>query len=706
MPLIQGTIPSMIGGVSQQDTSVRQPSQLEECLNLNLSPARGAGPRPPARFVNVLGSDIPENAFWHSIIRDGNEHYFVCIYGNRVRVFDHVTGKEYVVVSDTPSLAYLSTQFDPCVSLRAVTIEDYTMIVNREVVVAMSTTVVPGGVVGSVQTFADLPKNAGYNAIWEVRGDATNSFDNYYVQASGAKVWNEVARPGVKNAFDATTMPHGLKRIPDSTNPDGFYFSYGPLDYDKRYAGDEKTCPPPSFVGQRIGGLSFHKDRFVILAGQNVVMSETGHYLNFWRTTITALLDSDTIDVAAPSEGVAQLTHAVSYLKCMLLFATGNTSMFQLTATPMLTPKTCKIDVVTTYQVSPYIKPVLSGASCFFVNDGTQHKWSTVREYFIQDDLVTAVAADVTAHVPSYIPGNTRCMAAAPDADMIFLAHRSPSGPQVYVHQFRWVGDEKQQSAWHPWKIEGTGAVVHMNAIGTDLYVIALAPGGGVELLTFDLSAAPAYAPVSSTFDIHLDRRELVNPTYVAFGNYTDITVPMILPSLKGIAVLKTTDWASPGSYLDTTKATLVNGGQTIRVPGNVAGGRVVVGYRYLRRATFSQQYVRDANNVCKQIGRLQLRRMTVRFNSAAFFRCLVYPKGRAAAIDTLVPQLTDTFTARTTGDAAFLLDSPSLQDGTHKFLVASRADQVHIALDSDTPYPCWWQSAQWEGTYTTQVRN
>lgn len=276
------------------------------------------------------------------------------------------------------------------------------MIANREVAVTMSAELTAGHVNGSVQTFADLPKTPGSGVIWEVRGDQSNAFDNYYVQAQSSKVWNEVAKPGTQGTFNTETMPHGLKRIPDGTNPDGFYFSYGPLDYDKRYAGDEDSCPVPSFVGQRIGGLSFHKDRFVILAGENVVMSEIVHYSNFWRTTVTSLLDSDTIDLAAPSEGVEQLTHAVSYLKCLLLFASGKTSMFQLTATPTLTPKTAKIDVVTTYEVSPSIKPVLAGSSLFFTNDSSRRQFTAVREYFIQDDQVTATAADVTAHVPSY----------------------------------------------------------------------------------------------------------------------------------------------------------------------------------------------------------------------------------------------------------------------------------------------------------------
>jgi hypothetical protein len=697
----------MIGGVSQQDASVRQPSQLEEALNCNFSPSRGAGPRAPARFVQVLGSDIPDTAFFHSIMRDSKERYIVCIYPGRVRVFNHETGREYQVNVDQGSMGYLNTLAETWKSLRAVTVDDYTFIANRDVVVRLSGQVTPGIVSGSAQTFQDLPKTAMVGTpIYEIRGDNTNAFDNYFVQYESMKVWREVAKPGLRGFLDAATMPHGLKRIPDSINPDGFYFSYGPLPWEGMFAGDTDSSPPPSFVDHRIGDLFFHKDRLGIVGSNgNVVMSEVGQYYNFWRTSVTSLLDSDVIDVNAPTSGVAEMLHAVPYQKALMVFATGSHSLFQLTGAPTLTPKTVQIDPVTTYQVHPVIKPVLAGSSLFFADDSSAKMFTTVREYFVSDEQVTPTAADVTAHVPAYVPGSTRCMTAAVDADLVLLAHDTPSGSQLYVHQFRWVGDEKQQSAWSPWAITTLGKVVHMNAIGTDLYIVAKAPAGGVEMVVMDLSTSPVFPLVSSKFDICLDRREVVMPTYFAFGNYTDLTVPFTLPTMDGLVVLKTTDFPSPGAHLELTGATLVNGGQTLRLPGNKAQGRYVIGYRYKRRLTLSQQYVRDQNNTAKLVGRLQLRRMTVRFTDAAYFRCLVYPKGRDQSIDTLVPQLTNTFTSRTAGDAAFVLDTPNIVSGSHTFLVASKADQVNVAFDSDSPYPAWFQSVQWEANYTTKVR-
>lgn len=705
MPLIKGAAPSLIGGVSQQDSSVRLPSQIEAALNCDLSPALGACKRPPTTFVNQLGWDIPDNAFFHSIERDSQERYLVVIYGDRVRVFNHITGKEHVVVTNEASRAYLRASFDPYISMRAATIEDMTFLVNREVYVRMSSEVVPGGVSASVQTFQDLPKTAPYTAVYEIRGATNDAFTRSYVRRESEGVWAEVAKPGIQSALDLETMPHGLKRIPDSITPDGFYFSFGPLQYDKRFAGDDKSCPPPSFVGQRIGNAVYHHDRLALLAGENVILSEVGHYLNFWRTTVSSLLASDPIDVAGPSEGVAQFTHGLSYQDALLLYASGKKSMFQLTADPVLTPTTAKIQPVTNYQCSPVISPVVAGSSVFFLNDTQGKPWSTLREYFVQSDVITPDAADVSAHVPHYIPGNTRCMASAQDANLVLLAHRNPSGPQVFVHQFKWSGDTKQQSAWHPWQFATMGAVLHMHAIGTDLYVAAVAPGGGVELMKLDLSTCPVAQAVSNTEDVLLDRREVVTPVYQAFGNYTDIKVPYVMPTLDGLLVLQTVDRANPGAFMDIRNGTLVDGGQTLRVPGNLGAGRVMVGYRYMQSIEMSQQYLRDQNDRAQLAGRLQLRRMTVRFQDTGYFRVRVLTKGRAGAVDTLVPGLQSTYSSRTAGDAAFLLGTPTAVDGTHSFLVPSRADRARVIFENDSPFQARFQSVQWEALYTTQVR-
>lgn len=703
MTHIRGSIPSMVGGVSQQDASIRLPTQLSECINGFLSPARGAGPRPPARFVDTLGSDIPANAFFYSIHRDAREKYLVVIYDRTIRVFNHETGHEYYVISDPDALPYLDTLDDPWRSLHGCTVYDTTVLVNRDVEVKMTDHVTPGSPPASLQTFEDAPKggDAQPGRCYRVEGDPSNGFDNYYVECQNSHVYKEVAKPGDPDELDADTMPHVLKRIPDGTNPDGLYFTFGKAEWSKRMAGDEESAPPPSLVGHRIGALVMHKDRMGYLTKGGVVLSEVGHYFNLWRTSVTALLDSDLIDLSLPTEGVAEITHGVSYQSSLMLMATGKTSIFQMTGAPILTPKTAKITPVTNYEVNPYAAPALAGNSLFFTDDARLRPWSTVREYIVMDQQVTPTAADSSAPVPQYIPGDVRCLAAAADSDLLFVVSTMAGDGRLAVHQYAWQGNQKVQSSWHTWELGGVGGILHAYVIGTDLYLVAAAPAGGAELLVMDLTTYGTTEKSGVPFDILLDRRKLVTPFWQQFGNYTDLDLPFALTGMDDLAVLRTSDWTHPATYVDLRAATLENGGTTVRIPGRHDDGDVIVGLRYNRMVELSPQFVRDNKGQAVTTGRLQLRKAVVRYSHAGDFQCEVAAKSRNPAVDTYVPMLTSTHASRTTGDAAFLLDTPELYTGKHEFLVQARADLARIRLTSDSPFPAWFQSVQWEGNYT-----
>src|SRR5690606_35848516 len=148
-------------------------------------------------------------------------------------------------------------------------------------------------------------------------------------------------------------------------------------------------------------------------------------------------------------------------------------------------------------------------------------------EYFMDDLGVTGDAANVTGHVPRYIPGRVRALACSSSGDMVFVAVDAPDGgAQVYAYAVKWAGDEKIQSAWSKWAISGVGKVVHMHAIGDVLYVVAEAPGGGVELLKIGLTLNQDDTDATEDYTFLLDRLAVVEPVHHEFGNYTDIPVP------------------------------------------------------------------------------------------------------------------------------------------------------------------------------------
>ncbi len=706
MSLVTGTYPTFLGGTSQQDDTVRSPSQLSEAVNAWMHAAMGAGKRPPAEFVSGLNVTLNPDSHFHSIVRDETERYIVAVGHREVRVYDHETGHEYTVNATGDALAYLDTQGQRAWSVFATcTYADTTFIVNRLVTVKLSDELSPGWLFGSVQTMSDLPKEKDSGmvptgAVYNVIGSDLSEFDDYYVQKQSAKVYLEVAKPGIRHRFDSKTMPLILKRIVDPVHADGMWFSLGAPQWTARLSGDEDSNPPPSLDGQRIRDVFLHRERLGFLSTENVLMSEVTDPYNLWRTSVTQVLDSDPIDTAVVTNGVTTLYHAVPFQSALFLAAAGGQHM--MTAEPYMAAKYVKTDPVNSYSSSPWVRPKLMGESLYSVDDAG--KYATVREYFMDDTTVTGDAADVTAHVPRYIPGRVRALTTADQADAVFVALDNPRESQVYAYFVRWVGDEKQQSSWTRWTLSGVGRVVHMHCIADTLYVVAESPGGGCELLRFNLALNQADADVTADYNFLMDRLTVVQPTYQAFGNQTWIDLPFIVDDGMTVTVLKSDDWEDPGAYLELPAGTTwENGGTRLVLPGNHAQGRVVVGMDYEHRLTLTRPIMRSENQAVL-VGRLQVRDIEVAYNDAAYFEVEVESKGTGRR-ETFLASHSGAYTARVLNDSAFTLASPTFHSGSRRFPVLSNAEACRIHLVNRLPFQCWFQSAQWRGMFVTRSR-
>lgn len=154
---------------------------------------------------------------------------------------------------------------------------------------------------GNAKSFTDLPNQCENGFRLGVVGDNQKKEDDFHVVftgEAGAGYWKETVAYNLQNDFDLDTMPHTLRQNADLS----FTFGKGTEEegnqWQSRKAGDDNTNPAPSFVGQKITDIFFHRNRLGVLAGENVIFSEASGYYNFWRTTVRTLLDSDPIDVA------------------------------------------------------------------------------------------------------------------------------------------------------------------------------------------------------------------------------------------------------------------------------------------------------------------------------------------------------------------------------------------------------------------------
>ena len=138
MPLINHAIPNLINGVSQQSETLRLGSQAESQINGFSSVVEGLKKRPPTEFVKKISSSTFTNPFIHTINRDSNEKYILVITQNSIQVFD-VDGTSYTV--NTPAGTNYLNITNPKDNFSAVTVADFTFLVNKSQAVAMDNTV-------------------------------------------------------------------------------------------------------------------------------------------------------------------------------------------------------------------------------------------------------------------------------------------------------------------------------------------------------------------------------------------------------------------------------------------------------------------------------------------------------------------------------------------------------------------------------------
>ncbi|WP_347288745.1 hypothetical protein [Bilophila wadsworthia] len=546
---------------------------------------------------------------------------------------------------------------------------------------------------GKVQRFSDLPTVAPRGFVTEIIGDASSSFDNYFCvfepsdagDAFGSGTWKETVKPGIPCKLDPATLPHALIRQADGT------FTFGPLEWGERICGDEDSAPFPSFVGRTLNGLFFYRNRLSFISGENVVMSEVGEFFNFFLTTVTTLVDSDVVDVAASHTKSSILHHAVTFSGGLLLFS--DQSQFVLEHDTVLSNATVSIKPVTEFEASMKAAPVSSGKTVFFATD--KGEWGGVREYItLPDNSDQNDASDITAHVPRYVRGNVSRLECSTNEDMLLVLSEEMR-TSLWLYKYFWNGSEKIQSAWSRWDM--CGEVLSAAILNTGVYLI-MQYGDGVYLEKMDIT--PGYKDEGETFEYCLDRkiteRDVTLGAYNAINKTTAITLPYDIPAgYTPVVVTRTGGPDAPGNLLRRVDVT---GPRTITVEGPDAHGRkLFIGIPYESSYTFSTFAIREGDSKGNAVttGRLQLRRLTLNCSNTGFLHMHVTPKFR--------PTSTYTFTGRELGHGANIIGAIPLYTGTINFPILSLNTQVEVKVGSDSFLPFALVNASWEGFYNTR---
>jgi len=682
MALEAGVIPNLFNGVSQQPATLRSRSQAESCEDYYPTIATGLRKRPPTSYVAKLRNTTATDAFVHVINRSTTERYVVVVLNGDLEVYNLTTGVA-CTVSFPDGKGYLTNTL-PRTGFAAVTVADVTFLANKGVTVAKAATTATGTLLGTKQQFSALPGAPATNDVWKIQGDPSNSFTAYYVKWSGS-AWVECVNPGLLTDLDATTMPFKLVRTALNT------FTFQKNTWDSRLVGDDSINPFPSFVGQTLQDVFFFRNRFGMLSDENVILSRNGSYFNFFAETMTAVLDTDpidvTVDAAASPDRINVLRYAVPFNKVLLLFS--DQTQFQLTGgVNSLTPQTAKTDVVTSFEAAPNARPALAGSSLFFAT--SRGNYSGMREYYVQQDTVANDAADVSAHVPSYVPAGLFRLAASSNEDVLF-ALSDVERYRVYVYKHYWGDDNKKlQSAWLRFNFSSDSVVLGCALINQLCYFV-VQRADGVFVESMDLHPATIDSLVN--YQVLLDRKVQLTGVYNSGTNLTTWTMPYQVASGVPVVIRGSAFGTATGSPVQNPSLATTT---TVTAVGDYSAGPCIVGIPYASRYRFSEQFMKDSNEASITTGKLQLAFMTVGYSGTGYFRAEVTPLGRET--------YTYPFTGKVIGVTP--LGSLQFQSGTFKFPVGTSSKGVTIDLVNDSHLPSTFQNAAWEGNFITFSRN
>ena len=588
-----------------------------------------------------------------------------------------------------------------------------------------------------VQAFTELPTIAPSNYQVTIEGDPTNAFDDFHVSFApksgtfGEGTWSETVKPGDKYKIDINTMPHLLVALPDGT------FFFGPANgstqsgsingvpwevkipsWGERIAGDTETAPDPSFIGNPINDIFIYKNRLGFLADENVILSRVRSLFDFFPETVTAVLDSDPIDVVASNNRVSILKYAVPYQDELILFSSQYQFRFNAAET-ILTPATAQITVLTQFEIDTNVRPQLAGGGIIFCQ--ANGDFSQFREFSVRGagTALTADAQDLTGYVSAYVPSSVFKITVNDTSNALFaLSHKTGFKDRIYVYKYFLRsgsgGVERAQSSWSHWTFAGADEILQVLCIRETLFCL-MRYGTKVFLEKIPVQDRSPEPPSGSPYPLLLDRR---------ISTTTETPTAMRVASGTYNANANTTTWTLPFAASATTQAwsgfhTTFNGGvllstitsgNTMTASGNWAGAPIFFGESYEFRYRFTKFKLYKeigGGKAAANVERTQVRHAKLRYHETAYFDIEVTAERR----DTAVYKFDGTVLASRISKIGSALpngydsDDDRYKEGVFSVPIMSRGERCNVEIKNDTPHPCKFSTCEWVALITGKAR-
>ena len=560
-----------------------------------------------------------------------------------------------------------------------------------------------------------LPNFCKDGTVLKVVNTSNVDFDDWYVKfttddgsTTGEGTWKETVASGLKYQINPNTMPHVLVRKSDGT----FYF--GPGDgavievinneefkapkWDDRNIGDDNTNPLPSFVGKKLSSIFFYRNRLGLLAEDAVNLSRAGDFTNFFATSAQTATDDDPIDISASGTRPTILHHVLPTSVGLVLYAVNDQFLLS-TDSDLLSPKTCKINRLSSYECDQQVKPVSLGTTHAFLS-----KSSLYTKMFELAQITNErppVMNDPSVVVPEYIPSTIDQFITSPSLSTVSLGTTGSKD----LYQFKFLnrgGEERVVASWYKWVLPGELLCQFFDE--SSLFVVTL-NGTDVHLSRYDLTQSneSGYLKLTTgeSTDVCLDEYH-INP--LRRGNSpTKVYLPFTYRAGSTVVVidvggnrksLPTAADQTGGKVHEFTSVSTDSLGDYVSIDEDLLGKNLIIGTLYDMQVDLPKFYRFDSSGDSVNVddtADLILHRFKVKLGLSGPINFDVDITG--------IPKWSNN--SSVTYPYQYLLNSVNmLPQSTHTIPIFQRNENLSVSIKSSTPFPVSLLGMEWEGKY------
>ena len=363
------------------------------------------------------------------------------------------------------------------------------------------------------------------------------------------------------------------------------------------------------------------------MSGPLVSLSASNKPRQFFRSTVSSLLNSDAIEVGAGLNSAAAYEWAIPFQKDLVLFSRTYQAVIP-SGNSAVTPATATVVPTSAHETDTTSSPITLGRTLMYCTPKSEDFFGAMEMIPSNYTDSQYVSQDSTPHLPKYMGGRCRF---AVSSGVASLALFSPSGDpySLMVHEYHWDGDNKVQQAWHQWTFEYPIACAYF---ASDVVVLAFIQNGNIVLGTVDPRAGALNASSERRPFLDLNVSASIVDNTVTIPAWMLSFDPLIRDKLKLVLVTGALAGEEVGFVNGATANTLTT------VPSHPSG-TVGIGIPYYSGVIPSPPVVKDYNDQTIHSGKATLQRYMVGTKNSSEFTVNVtdaYSTGEDLAVPTL----------------------------------------------------------------------